>query len=311
MPSSNSIFISYRRSDSNDVTGRIYDRLQQHFGPDVVFKDVQSIPYGDDFRTHLVQTVSQCRVVVAVLGPTWITTLQERLAREDQQDWVRAEIETALNREIGIPVIPLLVGGAGMPSREDLPEGLQSLVDRNAAQARPDPDFHVDLDRLIKRLEEIVGTPEPGTQTHGASDLSAPVTNSATSLEPSKQSSQSQSIGSITISGSSNSFNAIQSTGDVTVTQTQAKNPVSDPGLQRVLEMLKELKQAIAAAGAIDDTEKEMVAIPIKKLESELQKPQPDRKVLDRAIATITKVLDGVSPLIELVTKVAALLANI
>ena len=311
MPFSNSIFISYRRSDSNDVTGRIYDRLQQHFGPEVVFKDVESIPYGDDFRAHLVQTVSHCRAVVAVLGPTWLTTLQERLAREDQQDWVRAEIETALNREIGIPVIPLLVGGAGMPSREDLPESLQSLVNRNATQARPDPDFHVDLDRLIQRLEDIVGTPEPSTNAHSVSDLSQPAPNSVTSAEPHQPSSQSQSIGTITISGGGNSFNAIQSTGDVTVTQTQAQNPVEDPGLQRVLETLQELKQSIAATETVDNTEKAMVAIPIQKLESELQNPHPDQKVIEKGISTLKKMLDEVTPLTALVSKLAALTANI
>jgi hypothetical protein len=45
-----SIFISYRRDDSVDITGRIYDRLVQHFSRDTVFKDVDSIPLGIDFR---------------------------------------------------------------------------------------------------------------------------------------------------------------------------------------------------------------------------------------------------------------------
>jgi hypothetical protein len=38
------IFISYRRTDSQDVTGRIYDRLVAHFSQERVFKDVESIP---------------------------------------------------------------------------------------------------------------------------------------------------------------------------------------------------------------------------------------------------------------------------
>lgn len=158
MPPKNSIFISYRRSDSSDVTGRIYDRLREYFGREVVFKDVESIPYGDDFRSHLTKTISQCQVVIAVIGPTWLDVLQERLAKPDQQDWVKVEVETALGRDI--PVIPLLVSGARMPGDVDLPAGLKSLAARNSAQARSDPDFHTDLDRLIQRLERIVGTPE-------------------------------------------------------------------------------------------------------------------------------------------------------
>lgn len=311
MPSSNSIFISYRRSDSNDVVGRIYDRLQEYFGQDIVFKDVNSIPYGDDFRTHLVQTIGRCQVLVVVIGPTWLQTLQERLTKKGQQDWVRAEIETALNKEIAIPVIPLLVGGAYMPNENDLPESLKPLVHRNVAQARPDPDFHTDLDRLIRRLQEIVGVSESATlaQTNGSSMQPEPV---ATEIaEASRQSSGSQSFGNITISGSNNPFNAIQAAGDVNINQSHSQTKVTDPGLQAALETIKALKQAIATTCAVDDTEKAMVAIPIQKLESELQNPKPDQKAIERAIATIKKMLDGVTTLAEFVNKVAALTTNV
>jgi hypothetical protein len=47
------ILISYRREDSADVTGWIYDRLVQQFGRQAVFVDVDSIPFGVDFRKHL------------------------------------------------------------------------------------------------------------------------------------------------------------------------------------------------------------------------------------------------------------------
>lgn len=160
MPLSNAIFISYRRSDSNDVTGRIYDRLAEHFGRGVVFKDVDSIPFGVDFRTHLQQGVGHCQVLVAVIGPTWLSVSDARGQRrlDNPEDWVRAEIEIALGRDI--PVIPLLVGGASPPVADALPESLRDLTHRNCAQARPDPDFHHDMERLIQRLEEIVGVSE-------------------------------------------------------------------------------------------------------------------------------------------------------
>ncbi|HEX2992222.1 MAG TPA: hypothetical protein VHO49_16160, partial [Anaerolineales bacterium] len=38
------IFLSYRRSDSADITGRIYDRLVDDLGRSPIFKDVDSIP---------------------------------------------------------------------------------------------------------------------------------------------------------------------------------------------------------------------------------------------------------------------------
>ena len=66
-----SIFISYRRDDSADITGRIYDRLIQHFSREIVFKDVDSIPLGIDFRQHLEGALSQCRVLLAIVGDQW------------------------------------------------------------------------------------------------------------------------------------------------------------------------------------------------------------------------------------------------
>lgn len=164
MPPSNSIFISYRRSDSNDVTGRIYDRLVEHFGRNVVFKDVESIPFGVDFRNHLREGVGCCQIVVAVIGATWLSVSDAEGKRrlDHPDDWVRAEIETALGRNI--PVVPLLVGGSRLPNVDELPGDLKNLAYRNAAQARPDPDFHEDMNRLIKRLEEIVGSPEPSIE---------------------------------------------------------------------------------------------------------------------------------------------------
>ena len=63
------IFISYRRADSADVCGRIYDGLAQHFGAKAVFKDVDDIPFGTDFPSHLETILAQCAVELVVIGP--------------------------------------------------------------------------------------------------------------------------------------------------------------------------------------------------------------------------------------------------
>ena len=70
---------------------------------------------------------------------------------EDPDDFVRMEIESALEREV--PVVPVLVQGAAMPSDKQLPPQLHSLVYHNAISIRPDPDFHPDVTRLIKGIE--------------------------------------------------------------------------------------------------------------------------------------------------------------
>ena len=150
------IFISYRRSDSADVAGRIYDRLVGKFDRKMIFKDVDSIPLGLDFKEYLDKQVGECKVLLAVIGDRWLDASNASGKRrlEDPTDFVRIEIESALER--GIPVVPLLVRGASMPGEENLPPSLRKLVYRNGIPIRPDPDFHRDMDRLIKALEEYV-----------------------------------------------------------------------------------------------------------------------------------------------------------
>jgi hypothetical protein len=150
------IFISYRRSDSADITGRIYDRLISEFDEACVFKDVDSIPLGADFKKYLDVKVSECKALLAIIGSTWVACRDEadRKRLDDPDDFVRVEIESALKRDI--PVIPLLVQGAQMPEEMDLPPALQKLVYQNGMPIRPDPDFHNDMDRLISALERYL-----------------------------------------------------------------------------------------------------------------------------------------------------------
>jgi hypothetical protein len=148
-----SIFISYRREDSGDRVGRIYDRLSGHFSKTAVFMDVDSIPLGVDFRSHIERFVGHCNVILAVIGPKWISAVdKEGNSRlHNPQDHVRLELEAALNR--GIPVIPLLVGGTLMPDESYLPPSLKQLSYRNGISVRfTDPDFNYDINRLIEGI---------------------------------------------------------------------------------------------------------------------------------------------------------------
>jgi hypothetical protein len=148
------IFISYRRADSADVVGRIYDYLVDAFGQDVIFKDVDSIPFGVDFKEYLDRKTRECRVALVVIGDRWLDATDEsgRRRLDDPADFVRAEVESALQN--GIPVIPLLVRGAKMPTEATLPPGLRKLVYQNGIPIRPDPDFHHDMERLISGLKK-------------------------------------------------------------------------------------------------------------------------------------------------------------
>ena len=154
------VFLSYRRQDSSDVTGRIYDRLVATFGKKNVFKDVDSIPLGVDFRRHLNSKIDECHVFLAIIGDQWLAADHEGKRRLDEpRDFVRMEIEAALKRQI--PIIPILVRDAKMPVANELPQSLQNVVFRNGISVRPDPDFHRDVDRLMVAIREI------GSRTDG------------------------------------------------------------------------------------------------------------------------------------------------
>jgi hypothetical protein len=149
-------FISYRRHDSADAAGRIYDRLVARYGHDRIFKDVDNIPLGSDFRKVIGEAVSGCVVLLAIIGREWLTVGNEHGQRriDDPTDFVRIEIEIALQRNI--PVIPLLVRDASMPHASALPECLREMVYRNGIQVRSDPDFHRDMERLLQALDKLL-----------------------------------------------------------------------------------------------------------------------------------------------------------
>jgi len=132
----------------------IYDRLVGHFGTDNVFKDVDSIPLGVDFRKHISGAVELCDIVLTVIGPRWLAAEDSAGARrlDDPFDFVRLEVGAALERDI--PVIPVIVGGATMPTPEELPEAIREIAFRNSTRVRPDPDFHTDMNRLIAAIGE-------------------------------------------------------------------------------------------------------------------------------------------------------------
>ncbi len=145
------IFISYRREDTVGHAGRIYDRLVARFGPERVYRDIDSGRPGEDFVETIRRRVAGCDVLLALIGPGWLKATDEtggwRLAQEG--DLVRIEIATALER--GVRVIPVLVQGAKMPRSGDLPVALSKLAHRNAVEIR-DTQFDRDVSLLLEDL---------------------------------------------------------------------------------------------------------------------------------------------------------------
>lgn len=165
------IFVGYRRKDTAGEAGRMCDRLVAAFEPNRVFKDADSIDPGVPFREHIISVVQSAEVFLALIGERW----EEYLPRlEDPEDWVRMELEIALNVDF-VQVIPVLIGDAKMPAAEKLPEAIRGLVGLQAVKVRQDPDFHPDMDRLIKKLssKDVSGAVEVHGDPKEAERLSA------------------------------------------------------------------------------------------------------------------------------------------
>lgn len=152
------IFISYRRKDSAESTGRLNDHLSSAFSV-TIFQDIHSISGGEDFFIRIKKELSSTDLVIAIIGPEWLKITDDegnyRLTQPD--DYVRLEIETALKKKT--PLIPVLINNALMPKASELPESIRELARKSAKQLRPDPDFLNDFEALSMTIRSYLGLP--------------------------------------------------------------------------------------------------------------------------------------------------------
>ncbi len=150
------IFISYRREDSEDSARALYESLLPQFGKERIFMDVEAIALGSDFRRAVDSSLSNCGVFLAIIGPTWLNITapgdpsgKRRL--DNPEDTVRQEIATALKKSATLPVIPVLIRGASMPTADQLPDDLKDLAFRNALSLN-----HLDWDGNVQKLVDTI-----------------------------------------------------------------------------------------------------------------------------------------------------------
>ena len=160
-PTSAAALISYRRADSQNLTERVGERLTEEFGKEAIFIDTEDIPFGTPFDQHIRASLEQSSVVLAMIGHSWLDPSEgsdtPRLFEE--HDFVRRELEWA--RENSIAVLPVLLDGAKMPAKEQLPESIRFLTDLNAVDVRPGGDFLFTSFRLVRHLQSHHGFPKP------------------------------------------------------------------------------------------------------------------------------------------------------
>ncbi|MHC1560631.1 toll/interleukin-1 receptor domain-containing protein [Actinomycetospora sp. C-140] len=152
-PRQGSVFVSYRRDDTGPAVDRLAPALHVAF-PDRVFHDHTSLRPGDLWSRRLERELAESVVVLAVIGPSWleVETADGRRRLEDEDDWVRRELVSALDAELD--VVPVLVDGASMPRERQLPPVLRPLCEREAYDLPADPSG---VDALVAVLRNMLG----------------------------------------------------------------------------------------------------------------------------------------------------------
>ena len=142
------VFMSYRRTDDANFTGRFHDKLIGVFGDANVFRDIDSIPAGTKFEDVITARLADVDAVVALIGSTWDARIGS------PSDFVRMEIAHALQSDT--PVIPVLIEDTPLPTPDGLPDDLKPMLHRQTVRVRRDPDFHRDAARVIDGVREAV-----------------------------------------------------------------------------------------------------------------------------------------------------------
>jgi hypothetical protein len=152
------IFISYRREDSAASALGIGQYLEHEFGRKNVFIDID-MRAGVKFPTVLEERLAECKVMLVLIGPSWLNAHDEQGRRrlDNSDDWVRLEIAHALKRNI--TVIPIRINGAELPVRAALPEDVRGLLDHQAASVTVS-GFRHEMSGLVRDIRSI---PRPRT----------------------------------------------------------------------------------------------------------------------------------------------------
>jgi TIR domain-containing protein len=153
---SREVFISYRRDDAWSEGRLLADTIRRQFGEDSVFMDTSDIRWGEEWPEAIRGALENASVVLAVIGPGWLTAQDEygRRRLDDPDDWVRQEIQLGL--ELGKTIMPLLVRHSSMVPAVALPPEISSLSSRQAFGIRAESWPH-DVQFVLRELEPHLG----------------------------------------------------------------------------------------------------------------------------------------------------------
>ena len=164
---SHSVFINYRRADSEADAGRLLTTLQHELADSDVFLDTSSLAPGVEWPDEIRKALTSARSVVVLVGPDWLRAGADTYGQrpiDSPSDWVRREIEAAFEQRKH--TIPVLLRQAKMPPPEVLPATIRNLSSLQALEVRGAYWDH-DAKLLVQQLQ-------PADRRRGDEDLFDP-----------------------------------------------------------------------------------------------------------------------------------------
>lgn len=140
------VFLSYRRGDTADQARTIADKLSAAFEDMHVFLDVASISSGVRFDEAIANAVEDAAVLLVLVGPRWAEYFGQ--PADVDEDYVYREIKSALDHRV--PTIPVVVGGAALPSSDILPPDIRDFLKHQM--------LRLDYERFDQSIAELVAT---------------------------------------------------------------------------------------------------------------------------------------------------------
>src|SRR5713226_9543187 len=93
------VFLSYRRVDTSQIVSRLLADLVPAIGEKRIFYDREKLHGGDRWKERLKEEIGRCSVFLALIGNRWLHARNEASGQrrlDEPEDWVRSEIELAL-----------------------------------------------------------------------------------------------------------------------------------------------------------------------------------------------------------------------
>ena len=148
------IFISYRIEDTGHAASALERELVRVFGEEQIFLDHRKLEGGQLWDESLTAAVRSANVVLALIGPRWLTASDSdgRHRLESEDDWVRRELTLAL--EVKGRLIPIMVDGAAPITPRDVAR-ISDLVGLPAIQSEKlrRTDWKSDFEKLVTVLQ--------------------------------------------------------------------------------------------------------------------------------------------------------------